>query len=539
MMPTDLAPLSSPNAERQRRYGELAIYPVVFLALIICVFLLNLVLAAQSQRDAEHVFCAIQQQKAWVSTRRSVEDAQISASISRASQPAIAAFTASFRTLDRITTAFYNSDTVNLDGQVYRLDGAQDARTRKSTQQLYEILVEGRGIFDTCSAPTEVSDGLNRALEFVLTQDAAAMSASQTFILALGELSQERTARLQTFQVISLALSAVTFIAMVVRVIYKLRKQDKIIDERTDQLIAQRDMLEQEKAHIERLVKDLQTTQSQLIQAEKMSSLGQMVAGLAHEVNSPLGFVRNNIELFQRNYGILSSALQEHDTLRDYLERGSLEQLEPQVDLAKSSMSLIEEYDLIGSTSQLVSDSLAGIDRIQDLVINLKNFSRLDEATAKFADINDGIDAALMIADNVIKHKATVKKHYGDGVRAQCYPAQLNQVFLNLLTNAAQAIPDGQRGTITITTQKLDEHVIITIADDGIGIAPEHLNKIFEPFFTTKPVGQGTGLGLSIVYKIIENHNGVISVQSTLGKGTEFMIRLPIQRCLKSDIFVT
>jgi len=263
------------------------------------------------------------------------------------------------------------------------------------------------------------------------------------------------------------------------------------------------------------------------------------VAGLAHEVNSPLGFVRNNIELLQRNYGIVSSALQEHDTLRDYLERGSLEQLEPQVDLAKSSMSLIEEYDLIGSTAQLVSDSLAGIDRIQDLVVNLKNFSRLDEATAKFADINDGIDAALVIADNVIKHKATVQKRYGDGVRAQCYPAQLNQVFLNLLTNAAQAIPDGQRGTITITTQKLDEHVIITIADDGAGIAPEHLNKIFEPFFTTKPVGQGTGLGLSIVYKIIENHNGVISVQSTLGKGTEFTIRLPIQRCLKSDIFVT
>jgi two-component system, NtrC family, sensor kinase len=313
----------------------------------------------------------------------------------------------------------------------------------------------------------------------------------------------------------------------VIRVAVSLKKQDDIIVERTSEIIAQRDDIQKEKELVDKLFADLKTTQAQLIQSEKMASLGQMVAGVAHEVNTPLGFVKSNIELFDRNQTILAQTLNEHAKALEYLESDDVEKLAEQIARAKESAERVTGYDLINKTKKLIGSALTGVDRIQELVTNLKNFSRLDETAVQNSDINEGIDSALTIANNAIKGTVDVEKHFTPNAMAECYPAQLNQVFLNLLTNAAQAIPEGKRGKIIVTTAVENEQVVVKFADNGKGIAPEHVKKIFEPFFTTKPVGQGTGLGLSIVYKIIEKHNGTIDVDSVVGQGTTFTIRLP------------
>ena len=177
---------------------------------------------------------------------------------------------------------------------------------------------------------------------------------------------------------------------------------------------------------------------------------------------------------------------------------------------------------------QLFSDTRHGIDQISEIVLNLKNFSRVDRAAVDAVDVNRCLDSALLIAKNTIKHKAEVIRQYGELPPIRCAPSQINQVFLNLLTNAAQAI-EGQ-GRITVRTQSDRNYVHVVIQDSGKGIAAEHLSRIFDPFFTTKPVGQGTGLGLSISQKIIQDHGGAIRVKSEPGRGTAFCVSLPVQR---------
>jgi signal transduction histidine kinase len=280
--------------------------------------------------------------------------------------------------------------------------------------------------------------------------------------------------------------------------------------------------------------KRIQEQQSQLIQGEKMSSLGQMVAGLAHEVNTPLGFVRNNIEVIDRNQIRIAEIMAQYRDLRESLILGNLDDLETKLVNLSAATEKMERMNMLDKNKIIISESLTGLDRIQELITNLKNFSRLDETAVKAADINKGIDATLTIANNMLKHKVEVKKEYEPNLVAECHPAQLNQVFLNIITNAAQSIE--QTGVITIRTshqrgRRSDDVdlAVIKIADTGKGIPKENLDKIFEPFFTTKEIGQGTGLGLSIVYKIIEKHHGTITVESEVGKGTEFTIKIPLK----------
>ncbi len=284
----------------------------------------------------------------------------------------------------------------------------------------------------------------------------------------------------------------------------------------------------------------IKAQQLQLVQAEKMSSLGQMVAGIAHEINTPLGFVKNSLSLLSRNQQEIELLLEKQQHLAEALINGDDTAIEQRIADAFEAKRELDENEVIDDTRKMLDHSKTGIARIEELVINLKNFSRLDESAFKLSDINGGIDSTLVIAYNAIKHKADVVKDYTPDFKAECYPSQLNQVFLNLVMNAAQAITD--RGTITITTRYESEpnveakapsdrtYAVIKIADNGKGIAPEHLNKIFDPFFTTKPVGQGTGLGLSISYQIIERHKGTISVKSTVGQGTEFTVRIPTRQ---------
>ncbi len=272
----------------------------------------------------------------------------------------------------------------------------------------------------------------------------------------------------------------------------------------------------------------LKESQAQLVQSEKMASLGQMVAGVAHEINTPLGYVRNNVEVTQNLFGQTKALLENYEQLVALLMAETMDEdaLGEQLGLVSEMSEPFREEGLLDSMQDLFKDSLYGVDQISELVMNLKDFSRLDQARTDNVDINKCLDSALNIGKNVLKYKVTVKKLYGELPPLKCSPSQLNQVFLNLLTNAAQAIED--KGTIWIKTWADGGWVHVTIQDSGKGIAPEVIKKIFDPFFTTKPVGEGTGLGLSISYKIVEQHSGQIKVASEIGKGTKFLISLPL-----------
>jgi signal transduction histidine kinase len=249
--------------------------------------------------------------------------------------------------------------------------------------------------------------------------------------------------------------------------------------------------------------------EAQLIQSEKMASLGLLMAGLAHEINTPLGAIHSNNDTIARSVEKIKELLERDESLA--------------VDNKRSQMRLVQIMQELCRNNSLATE------RLIDIVGSLKNFARLDEAELKKADIHEGIESTLTIVQHQLKNRIRVEKQFGNIPLVECYPNRLNQVFMNLLINAAQAIPD--RGTITIKTSRKGEFVKIAIADTGIGIPEENLSKVFDPGFTTKGVGVGTGLGLSICYKIIQEHQGKIQVESD--QGTTFTITLPLKHSRK------
>ena len=264
-----------------------------------------------------------------------------------------------------------------------------------------------------------------------------------------------------------------------------------------------------------------------LMQSEKMSAIGLLAAGVAHEINNPIGFVMSNIGTLTGYVGAFKKVLRKYETLAgkvrgaDAAARDTLLSEMESVHLKEDLPYMLDDID------KLLAESMEGTERIRDIVHNLKSFARVDETSAREASINEGIETTLKVVWNELKYKCDVHKKLGELPLIRCYPGQLNQVFLNVLVNAAQAIEE--HGDITIETQHLDGHVVIRFSDTGGGIRPEHLSRIFDPFFTTKAVGQGTGLGLSISHGIIRKHHGTIDVESELGKGTTFTIRLPVE----------
>lgn len=260
----------------------------------------------------------------------------------------------------------------------------------------------------------------------------------------------------------------------------------------------------------------LKASQAQLVQQEKMSSIGQLAAGVAHEINNPMGFITSNLNTLRRYLDRLGEFLQAQ-------ERGLRGECTSE-DVASLKQRLKIE-PIIDDISSLIGESLDGAERVRKIVADLKSFSRVDQAESQLADLNECLETTLNIVWNELKYKATVIREFGTIPLIRCYPQQLNQVFVNLLINAAQAIE--HQGEIRLRTGATEGAVVIAISDSGCGIPPEIRNRIFEPFFTTKAVGQGTGLGLSISYDIVKKHGGTMTVESDEAKGTTFTITLP------------
>jgi len=319
---------------------------------------------------------------------------------------------------------------------------------------------------------------------------------------------------------------------------------EHVVKESYDQLKEKAALLEKSERKYRRLAESLEIevekktqkikeTQARLMQQEKMVSIGQLAAGVAHEINNPMGFISSNLNTLEGYEKDIGSLIQEYRLLVSGIKKGAMSSEEDRAAILETLdriVALEKDMDIdfiLDDVPNLIKECQEGAERIKRIVIDLKNFAHPGKQKLEYVDINRNLNSTLNIVWNELKYKATVTKEYGDLPQVQCYPQQLNQVFMNILVNAAQAIE--KQGEINITTRALEDgKVEITISDTGSGIPKENLSKIFDPFFTTKEVGKGTGLGLNVAYNIIKKHEGTIDVQSEVGKGTTFTIRIPV-----------
>lgn len=310
----------------------------------------------------------------------------------------------------------------------------------------------------------------------------------------------------------------------------------------TEELLRQREEeLQRHRDHLEELVQNrtesllhttvaLEERQAQLLHSERMASLGQLVAGIAHEINNPLGYITSNLATLSQYLSVFTELLKLYRELGDGL---GPEQPGPQTELLARIRSLQEQEDLdylLGDVNELLHDSREGAHRVADIVQSLKAFVREDSKQPELVDVNKELATTLKVVWNQLKYRCEVKCDYGKVPPILGRPAQLNQVFTHVLLNAVQAIPE--RGVITVSTLHEGDEVLVRISDTGHGMTPEVVSKIFSPFFTTKPPGKGAGLGLSISEGIMTSHKGRIEVQSQFGKGSTFTLRLPIAKDL-------
>ena len=267
----------------------------------------------------------------------------------------------------------------------------------------------------------------------------------------------------------------------------------------------------------------LSRAQEQLLQSEKLASIGQLAAGVAHEINNPISFVFSNFGTLQTYVVDLLRVLVRYEQAEKFIS-------DPEVVAQIAALRKQVDLDfLMDDVPVLMSESREGIERVRKIVQDLKDFSRVDaHQDWQWVNLHHGIDSTLNIVNNEVKYKADIVKEYGDIPEVECLPSQINQVIMNIVVNGAHAI-SGPRGRITIRTGVAEGHVWIEIADNGSGIPKAIQSRIFDPFFTTKPIGSGTGLGLSLSYGIIKKHHGKIGVRSEPGQGTVFRIELPIR----------
>ena len=272
-------------------------------------------------------------------------------------------------------------------------------------------------------------------------------------------------------------------------------------------------------SELKQLNEQLESAHIQLLQSEKMASIGQLAAGVAHEINNPVGFVNSNMGTLSKYISNLFKVIDAYESAESKVGPNTC----PEVSAIKKTVDFNFLKEDIPS---LLKESQDGLARVTRIVQDLKDFSHVEEANWQLSNIEQGMDSTLNVVSNEIKYKAGVVRQYAGIPEVECMPSQLNQVFLNLLMNAAQAIEN--KGTITVRTGVSGKEVWVEIEDTGKGISPENINRIFDPFFTTKPVGKGTGLGLSLSYGIVQKHHGRIEVKSEVGHGTTFRVSLPM-----------
>lgn len=371
-----------------------------------------------------------------------------------------------------------------------------------SRTMLKQRVIEGEILADLDAIPiVSLNNELNQLL-------------NDNFDQALGEQNQYRRYLMIYAGLLLLLLSYAAY-----RLLRAFREL-KSANENLEQHVAERT------SELNQTLKHLKESQAQLVQSEKMASLGQMVAGITHEINTPLAYVKSGLEITRMRLGEIGELVDASSTLNKTLsdENSSDEAIHQQLQTLGELSTELEENQTMSETKGLLKDGIHGMDEIGEIITSLKNFSRMDRAKVAAFNVNEGLESTLKIANNIVKYKA-VHKQYGELRPITCAPSSINQVFLNLITNAAQATDED--GEILLSTTQLEDSVKIEVRDNGKGISAENVKKIFDPFFTTKEIGQGTGLGLSIVQRIISEHGGTISVDSTEGAGTCFTIILP------------
>ncbi len=411
-----------------------------------------------------------------------------------------------------------------LEASVERLGAALDGLPGASParEPLGVFLSHSRTVLRKMGEETRLLAGIMRAPTVAaIDGSAAAFDAHYAELSRAAELWRKG---LFAYSALLLGLAGFTAV--------RLRQSYRQINRMNAALVAANDGLEQRVEHRTRELADalasLRESETQLIQSEKMSSLGQMVAGVVHEINTPLAYVRSGLETICDQTGEVNDLVRHAGSMLHAMAAPDPdpEQLSQSFAALSGLMTNFTEHGIADELRKLASDSLHGVDQINEIVVNLRSFCRLDRSKATLFDLREGLDSTLVIARSVIGPHAVVRE-FADIPEVMCAPSQLNQVFLNLITNAAQALPAAGGGTITLRTAVEEGMVRVDVADSGSGIAPEHLPRVFDPFFTTKEVGAGTGLGLSIAYKIVQEHAGRITVRSTPGQGTTFSIHLP------------
>ncbi|HEY5602512.1 MAG TPA: DAHL domain-containing protein [Gammaproteobacteria bacterium] len=354
------------------------------------------------------------------------------------------------------------------------------------------------------------------------------VNAIEKLAASYNAFHNKRLATIESFRIALMSYS--TFLVLVLIVFgLKLKTSYRALNVANTALVTANENLEQK---VEERTRKLKESQIQLVQSEKMAAVGQMVAGVAHEINTPLGYVHSNIEIIHDLMGNVEEVIGDFVKFCELMRSPSAneESINSQVLVVNDHVSNLSKNDLLKESKHLLTDAKYGLEQISDIVVNLKDFSRMDRSREHEFNVNDGIESTLKIAYNSYKHVATIKKDFGDVPNTLCSPSQINQVFLNIITNAVHAIRDvDKQGVITIKTGASKNSVFVSIKDNGTGMSEEVQKHLFEPFFTTKDVGQGTGLGLSISHSIIKEHKGAIKLLSKEGVGSNFLIILPIR----------
>jgi signal transduction histidine kinase len=372
-----------------------------------------------------------------------------------------------------------------------------------------------------------------KAIADGLLNEIGALPTQQRIAAVEGALDASRQQMLQStdyYRTLLIAYSA-ALLCLIAWFAWRLVASYQLIQRKNDELKDANEGLERRVGERTMELRDaldhLKESEAALVQSEKMSSLGQMIAGVAHEINTPLAYVRNGLQVLDEQIPQTAAMGVETRKLLDLLAAGDADegQIAEQYARVQDLCTEAEQGHGAAELAGVIKDGIYGIEQISEIVTNLKNFSRLDRSKVAHFSLNEGLDSTLVIARNLVKSKQ-VEKHYCDTAFVTGSPSQINQVFLNLISNAAQAT--GPDGVIRLTTRLEGGNAVVEVEDNGSGIPADVIPKIFDPFFTTKKIGEGTGLGLSIAYKIIGEHGGRIEVTSTVGRGTRFTVTLPV-----------